>query len=453
MCAGYSRCRGESGSRRAELIIIKRNRQMETGKPARPGTASRWAILTLLAIGVLISFVDRTSISSTLADAGFVQHFALTDVDRGWINAAFFWSYGLFQVPMGWVADRYGVKWPYAISFALWCLATALMGAVTALASLVVMRLIIGMAEAIVIPASYRWIRNHFGESQNGLAVGILAMGNKFGPALGAPVGAWFLVNYSWQVMFVATGLVGMIWLAPWLLMVRNDLPSKAELTLANRSARTVSLGSILASPVVWGGMITNFCYGYFTFFCMTWMPAYLVEQRNLSISRSGLFTFFSFAGIAIVAALAGWAADRIIARGGNPILIRKIFTIAGFVGGCTVLLGAYAHSLNVALFWNVLSLSLLGLATANNLVLSRLTLIPKQAIGLVTGVQQVATSLAGGVAASLSGWLLHVSGSYDLPMLVILVFLLIGALATATLFRPEWAPKVTEAHGSLRRA
>jgi sugar phosphate permease len=106
-----------------------------------------------------------------------------------------------------------------------------------------------------------------------------------------------------------------------------------------------------------------------------------------------------------------------------------------------------------MALFWNVLSLSLLGMTTANNLVLSRLTLIPKQAIGLVTGVQQVATSLAGGVAASLSGWLLHVSGSYDLPMMVILVFLLIGALATLILFRPEWAPKVTEVPGTLQRA
>ncbi|WP_233806598.1 MFS transporter [Paraburkholderia sp. HP33-1] len=426
---------------------------METGKPERRGIANRWAVLALLAIGVLISFVDRTSISSTLADADFIRHFALTDVDRGWINAAFFWSYGLFQVPMGWVADRYGVKWPYAISFALWCAATALMGAVTALASLVVMRLIIGMAEAIVIPASYRWIRNNFDEKHSGLAVGILAMGNKFGPALGAPVGAWFIVNYSWQMMFIATGLVGLIWLAPWLLLVRNDLPSKAELVVANRSARAVSLGSILASPVVWGGMITNFCYGYFTFYCMTWMPAYLVEQRGLSIGRSGLFTFFSFAGIAIVAALAGSAADLIIARGKDPIVVRKVFTVTGFVGGCTVLLGAYAPTLQLALFWNVLSLSLLGFVTANNLVLSRLTLIPKQAIGLVTGVQQLATSLAGGVAASLSGWLLHVSGSYDLPMMVILGFLVVGAMATIVLYRREWSPRLTEAASTLRQA
>ncbi|SRR5450830_269301 len=418
---------------------------METSKPEAPGAASRWTILALLALGVLISFVDRTSISSALADPSFVREFTLSSVDRGWINSAFFWSYGLFQVPMGWVADRYGVKWPYAVCFFLWCIATALMGAVTALYSLILMRLIIGVAEAIVIPASYRWIRNNFDESQNGFAVGILAMGNKFGPAIGAPVGAWFIVNYSWKIMFIATGVVGLLWLVPWLLMVRNDFPSKAQLAVANRSAQAVTFRSILSSPVVWGGMITNFCYGYFTFYCMTWMPAYLVEQRGLSLEKSGLYTFFSFAGIAIVAAVAGWGADRIIARGNDPIVVRKAFIIAGFIGGCTVMLGAYADTLNMALFWNVLSLSLLGLTTANNLVLSRLTLIPRQAIGLVTGVQQVATSMAGGVAASLSGWLLHVSGNYDLPMMVILVFLLVGALATVILFRPQWSPKVTE--------
>lgn len=426
---------------------------METTLPARQQAVGRWAILALLAVGVLISFVDRTSISSALADAAFVKQFSLSSVDRGWINSAFFWTYGLFQVPMGWVADRYGVKWPYAICFAAWCVATAMMGAVTALTGLVVMRLIVGMTEAIVIPASYRWIRNNFDESQNGLAVGLLAMGNKFGPAIGAPVGAWLIVNYSWQFMFIATGVAGLIWLAPWLLLVRNDFPSKAELAVANRKASAVTLGSILVSPVVWGGLITNFCYGYFTFYCMSWMPAYLVEQRGLSLKESGLYTFVSFAGIAIVAAVAGWAADRVIAHGHDAIRVRKAFIVAGFIGGCTVLLSAQARSLDMALFWNVLSLSLLGLTTANNLALSRLTLIPKQAIGLVTGVQQVATSLAGGVAASLSGWLLHITGSYDLPMLVILVFLVIGALATAILFRPEWAPKLATTPDAPRAA
>ncbi|WP_238812775.1 MFS transporter [Paraburkholderia sp. SG-MS1] len=418
--------------------------EMQARAAARSRSTSRWAILALLALGVLISFVDRTSMSSALADRGLVEEFALSNLDRGWINSAFFWSYGVFQIPMGWAADRYGVKWPYAICFALWCVATAAMGAVTALGGLVMARLIIGMAEAIVIPASYRWIRHNFDESQNGLAVGIFTMGNKFGPAVGAPIGAWLIVNYSWKAMFVATGAIGVLWLIPWLLCVRNDLPSKAELSAQKRRGTTVSLRSILSSPVVWGGMIASFCYGYFTFYCASWMPAYLVEQRGLSLRESGLFTFFSFAGIAIVAALSGWVADVIIARGHNAVFVRKAFVIAGFVGGCSVLLGAYADSVQTALFWNVFSLSSLGLATANALALSRLTLIPKQAIGLVTGVQQVATSFSGGVAASLSGWLLHVGGNYTLPMLVIFVFLLIGAAATAVLLRPEWSPKVS---------
>ena len=418
---------------------------METSdlKP-RLSPRALWGVMALLTLGLLISFIDRTSLSSALADKNFVAEFGLTNVDRGWLNSAFFWSYGLMQLPMGWLVDRYGVKWPYTVCFALWCLATAATGLVTALAGLIMMRLIVGAAEAIVIPASYRWIGTNMGENHKGLAAGILSTGGKFGPAIGAPVAAWLIVAYSWKLMFLLTGLLGLLWLVPWLLTVRNDLPSKEQLVISKTQAATVTLGSILKSPVIWGAMINNFCYGYFTFYCMTWMPAYLVEQRGLSLRESGLYTFFSFAGIAIVATAAGWLADRIIERGHNAVFVRKAFVIAGFIGGTTVLLGTFAQTLEQALFWNVLSLTLLGLATANNLALCKLTLIPKPAIGLATGVQQLATSLAGGVSASLSGWLLHTSGSYDLPMKVIFVFLLIGALNTAILLRPKWAPKVT---------
>jgi MFS family permease len=404
-----------------------------------------WGIVVLLALGLMISFVDRTSLSSALADRGFVHEFGLTSVERGWLSAAFFWSYGLLQMPMGWVVDRYGVKWPYSICFVLWCAAAAATGMVTTLSGLILLRLLIGAAESVVVPATYRYLANNFAESQKGTALGIFSIGGKMGPALGAPIAAWLIVNHSWQVMFIATGLVGLLWLAPWLLMVRNDYPDKIELAAAKDRAATVPLSNLLSSPVVWGGLVNNFCYAYFNFYCMTWMPAYLVEQRGLSLEKSGLYTFFSFAGIAIVAAFAGWAADRLIARGGDAVRVRKSFIVAGFIGGTTVLLGAYAGSLQMALFWNVLSLSLLGLVTANNLALCKLTLIPKQAVGLNTGLQQVATSLAGGVSASLSGWLLHVGGSYELPMLAIFGFLVLGATNTVVMMQRKWAPKVNE--------
>jgi len=413
------------------------------GAAARARKENRWAVLVLLALALMISFVDRTSLSSALADKGFVREFALSSVERGWLNSAFFWSYGLMQMPMGWLVDRYGVKWPYTVCFALWCLAAAATGLVTTLSALILMRLLMGMAEAVAVPATYRYLANHFDETKKGTALGIFSIGGKMGPALGAPIAAWMIVNYSWQFMFLATGLAGLLWLLPWLALTKNDYPSRTELKAAVQRAASVPLRNLLVSPVVLGGLVNNFCYSYFAFYCMTWMPAYLVEQRGLSLEKSGLYTFFSFAGIAIVALLAGLAADRLIARGRDAVVVRKSFIVAGFLGGTTVLMGAYAPTLQLALFWNVMSLSLLGLVTANNLALCKLTLIPKQAVGLNTGLQQVATSLAGGVSASLSGWLLHVGGSYELPMKVIFVFLLAGAASTVVLMRRKWAPKV----------
>ncbi|NKJ49860.1 MFS transporter [Burkholderia sp. SG-MS1] len=426
---------------------------METTRQKGIRPENRWSILILLALGLMISFVDRTSMSAALADHQFVREFTLTHVQRGWLGSAVFWSYGLLQLPMGWLVDRYGVKWPYSICFVLWCLAAAATGLVTTLSALILVRLLIGAAEAVVVPATYRYLANNFKETEKGTALGIFSIGGKMGPALGAPIAAWLIVTSSWKTMFIATGLVGLIWLMPWLMLLRNDFPSKAELTVAKQRAASVPLGNLLASPVVWGGLITNFCYSYFSFYCMTWMPAYLVEQRGLSLKQSGLYTLVSFAGIAIVAAFAGLAADRLIARGHDAVVVRKSFIVAGFIGGTTVLLGAYTPSPQMALFWNVVSLSLLGLVTANNLALVKLTLIPRQAVGLNTGLQQVATSLAGGISASLSGWLLHLGGSYTLPMLAIFVFLMLGATSTVVLLRRKWAPKVNDCGLDLQQS
>lgn len=408
-----------------------------------------WGITALLAVGVMIAYADRSSLSAVIASKAFARHFGLLEVNRGWLGSTFFWSYALAQVPIGWVVDRYGAKRPYAACFAAWCVATALSGAMNALAGLIVMRLIVGAAEAAVMPASYRWFRHNLPERHMGSAIGIFAMGNKLGTAIGAPVAAWLIVGYDWRLMFVVTGLLGLLWLVPWMLFVRNDWPRADEVAAAKRRAASVSFRNILVSPVVWGGIIVNFCYSYFVFYCMTWMPSYLVEQQGLSLVASGTYTFFSFIGIAIVAVAAGWTADRIVARGADPVRTRQWFIVAGFFGATTVLFGAHAPTLGMALFWNIFSLSCLGLASANNLALTKVTLIPRPAIGLVTGVQHMAAGLSGGVAASLSGWLLHVSGSYDLPMLVIVGFLVIGAAASMVLLRPEWSPKVADVAGA----
>jgi MFS transporter, ACS family, D-galactonate transporter len=409
--------------------------------------AKRWITVGLLSLGAIIAFVSRMNISAALAYHPFIQMFHLTDIDRGALNSAFFWSYAALQIPTGWLVDRYGVKIPYAISFIVWCVASAATGLMNSISQLTTLRVITGAGEAIVTPASFRWMRLNFSEDESGLAVGIYMLGTKIGPAIGAPLAVWLITLYNWRLMFVIIGLAGLLWLIPWVFLVKKDTPRAVQGTLAKPGARAavaVPFRNIMASPVVWGTIVINFCYNYFVFYCMTWMPAYFVERRHVSLSKMGLFSFFSFAGIAIVAVLAGWAADLIIKRGGDPVFVRKAFIMAGFAIACTELIGARSTSVHAALFWAVLSLSGIGLATANHLALCRMTLIPAAAVGLVSGVQNVSTSLAGIVGPILSGWLKQTSGGYVAPMTAIFFFLVLGGLTCLVLLRPEWAPKVS---------
>jgi MFS family permease len=147
----------------------------------------RWSILVLLGLGAVIAFASRTNIPQAQLDKSFIHQFHLSKTDLGVVNSAFFWSYMLLQIPMGWLVDRYGTKIPYAISFVFWCVGSAATGLVNGIGGLIGTQLAVGAGEAIMMPASYRWIRNNFTENNNGLAVGIFMIGTKVGPAIG-----WF---------------------------------------------------------------------------------------------------------------------------------------------------------------------------------------------------------------------------------------------------------------------
>jgi ACS family D-galactonate transporter-like MFS transporter len=400
----------------------------------------RWTVVALLNIGAIIAYVNRTNLSVALASPDFKAWFHLTDSDRGNLNAAFFWSYAVLQIPAGWLVDRYGVKIPYAIGFLSWSVVSAVTAMVGSVSQLFALRFLLGIAESIITPASLRYIRFNFVEKERGLAVGFYMTGTKIGPAVGAPIAAWLILHYDWRVMFVILGAGSLVWLIPWMLIAPRDAGGAPVSKPGAQVAAPVAFGRIMASPVIWGTIVGTFCYMYFVYFCMTWMPAYFVERRHMSLSSMGLYTFFSFAGMAIVATAGGWAADRMISRGGDPVRIRKAFTIAGFLIASTEVIGALSDSTNVALFFAVLSLSGLGLATANYWALTQ-TLIPGGAIGRIVGIQNCAANLPGIVAPILTGWLKQKTGSYDAPMQAIWLFLLLGIAAYVFLVREKYAP------------
>ncbi len=385
-----------------------------------PRRNARWLVVALLTVGVVIAYTDRINLSAALPQIR--MSFPISAEASGILLSAFFWAYTLLQTPAGWLVDRFGLKWPYAAGLFLWSAVSAATALVSSLNGLIAVRIVLGIGESIVTPASIRYIRKNFAEHERGLPIGIYFSGTKYGPAIGAPIATYLILGFGWRWMFVLNGALCVLWLVPWLLLVRDDRKSSP----VPEEGASVSWGAMFAAPLMWGTCVATFCYMYFVYFCMTWMPTYFKDRFGLSLTASGWFTFMSFGGMATVAILAGWAADRLIARGRNAVTIRKGFTIVGFVLAFSEVFGAFSHSTAITLFLAVFSLSGLGLATANYWALTQ-TLTPASASARVAGIQNTAANMAGIVAPWMTGVLVQRTGSFNTPLIAIGFWLVVG--------------------------
>jgi MFS transporter, ACS family, D-galactonate transporter len=395
-------------------------------------TSKRWLVVALLTLGVIIAYTDRINLSVALPQIR--TSFPLTVEAAGILLSAFFWAYTLLQTPAGWVVDRFGLRWPYAVGLLLWSAVSAAAALAGSLRGLIALRILLGIGEAIVTPASIRYIRKNFAEHERGLPIGIFMSGTKYGPAIGAPIATYLVLAFGWRWMFVLNGALGLVWLVPWLLFVRDDSKSSRM-----EEQQPVSWGAIFATPVIWGTCLATFCYMYFVYFCMTWMPTYFKERYGLSLTASGWFTFLSFAGMGTIAILAGWAADRLIARGLNAVTVRKVFTIVGFVLAFSEVFAVFSDSRTLTLFLAVFSLSGLGLATANYWALTQ-TLTPASTSASVAGIQNTAANLAGIAAPWITGSLVQRTGNFNAPLIAIAFWLLVGIGCYLFLVRERYA-------------
>jgi len=405
-------------------------------------TGRKWLVVILLSLGMVIAYVDRANLSSVLVLPSFREWIGLDDRGRGLLNSAFFWSYALMQIPMGWIVDRYGTKRPYAVGFAVWSLASASTGMAQSVGQLASARLALGIGESVSTAASLRWIRLNCVEKERGLATGILFAGTKIGAAIGAPLTVALVTRFDWRWMFILCGLFGLFWLAAWIIGVRDDAGAALAPKEPVSTKENFRIGDLLGESALWGILLGTFAYNYFVYFCLTWLPAYLTEARHLSPAAMSFYTMFSFAGMGTVGILAGWAADRIISRRGKPVRIRRLFTLAGFVAASTEAIGIMSASDKAALFFAIFSLAGLGLATANYWALTQ-TIFPPGTIGRMVGFQNFASNLSGVVAPIITGWLKYKTGGYEAAGWAILAVLIVGLLSYGLLVRDRTIGRV----------
>ena len=383
----------------------------------------RWTIVGLLFTASLINYLDRAAISFALPLISKDLH--LTRETKGLLLSSFFWSYSLMQVPIGWCADHFNLRWLYAGAFTLWSLAQGLTGLADSLAILIGFRVLLGVGESIYLPGGTKIVTLLFTAKERGLPTGLFDFGTRTGLVLEGILVPWLLVRHGWRHTFLLLGFVGLLWVVPWLWVFPRPKRS------VNRSVASLP-SPIRLSPLVnrnlLGICLGFFCFDYYWYVLVTWLPDYLVTVRHLSIVQAGFYASLAFFTFGVAEPIGGWVADSLIRRGWDETRTRKgIVTGAFFMS--LFLVAAMRTSGTPMSIGLLIGASLVGLATGNLLTILQCC-APFEKVGIWTGAENFAGNLAGIIAPLAVGFLIKRNGSYVPGFELGVIVLLVGLLA-----------------------
>lgn len=385
-------------------------------------TGRQWMLVFVLFVASILNSVDRMGVS--IAGSQITAELGISPVEMGYILSSFFWTYAVGQIVAGWFIDRYPVKWVFAIGFVIWSVATLLGGLAQGVASLLILRMILGAGQSVAFPAYSKVVASEFPPARMGLPNAILNSGAKVGAALGMLIGGMLIAAYGWRVMFFVLGGVGLLFLILW----HNYGPASG--CKAGRKADAAEAGptfmEILRTRDAWGTFLGQSGYMYAYTFGLTWLPIYLVQQRHISLAKMGLLGALPFWGAAISAVIAAYIADSLIARGHSATRIRKAFVATGLLLSMTAYPSAVVDDLTTSLILLNVAYVGLGIITSNHWAITQ-TLSGKLASGRWSGVQNCIGSAMGIIAPIASGYIVQITGDYSLAFLVMAVFAAVG--------------------------
>lgn len=392
---------------------------------------SEWSLLILLIVSVFINYIDRGNLS--IAAPLIQKELALSPLQVGGLLSAFFWTYSLLQLVgfSGWLADAFPVGLVFALGFLVWSMATIATGFLSGFAAIYAMRLLLGAGESIAYPCYSKIFASDLPEHHRGRANAFLDAGSKLGPALGSVLGGVMLVRFGWRLFFIVLGIGSLLWLVPWL----KWMPRSYALEAA-RTEELPSIFEMLRFRSTWGAFFGHFCGNYFWFFLLTWLPSYLVKERNFSIARMANVTAASFLVMASATVLAGWISDRWIARGATPTRVRKTFVVAGLTLSSILLPVAFVNSVTISVVLLLAACMAFGIYTSNLWAITQTLAGPLMA-GRWTSVQNGIGNISGILAPLVAGLAVQTTGSSKAAFVVSAAIVLVGALMWGLVIGP----------------
>lgn len=312
-------------------------------------------VLTLMSC---LLYLDRFAVG--IAAERMRVDLAMTQAQMSWFLSAFFWSYGLGQVPAGWLSDRFGPRIMLTIFIAGWSLFTGLLGTTSTVSLILLWRFLCGATQAGAYPVASGMLRAWFPIGQRGVASSIVTMGGRVGAVLAPLLTASLMTLWGgrWQSVLLLYGAAGIVVATAFAVICRNT-PSEhpacnsAERALIRKDAAPAVGNSrfpwrgVLTSLSLWGSSVTQLLMNVGWLFVVTWLPRYLERVHAVPLNEQAAMT-----AIPIVAGVGGmlcggWWTDAATRRFGLkwgrrfPLMSTRFVAAAGYVG--CVLLGQLA--------------------------------------------------------------------------------------------------------------
>jgi len=385
----------------------------------------RWTIVGLLFSASMINYLDRAALSFALPLIALDLH--LGPETKGLLLSSFFWSYAAMQVPIGWAADRFNLRWLYAGAFTVWSVAQGLTGLAGSLAMLMGFRILLGIGESIYLPGGTKIVNLLFARNERGLPSGLFDFGTRTGLVLEGILIPWLLVHYGWRKTFMMIGFLALVWLIPWFLLFPSRLQSRRQPTETIRELFVQPLQALTNRNLI-GICLGFFCFDYYWYVLVTWLPDYLVNIRHLGIQKAGLFASIAFLTFGLSQPAGGWVADRLVQHGWDETRTRKGILTVAFLTGLFLIAAVRISDTRTAIGF-LMAACLVGLAQANISVILQ-SCAPQQDVGIWTGFQNFFGNLAGVVAPLAIGFMIKQTGSYVPGFMVGSIVLVVGLLA-----------------------
>jgi MFS transporter, ACS family, hexuronate transporter len=378
---------------------------------------ARWIALTLLLAITIINFIDRQTVSVLAPVLRQMLH--LSNEQYGRIVSAFQLGMTAGEFPMGWLMDRWGVRFGLAGAVLWWSVATGAQSGTRSGVQLGITRFWMGTGECGNYSGGMKAIFRLFAPGERTLAIGIFNSGSMIGATIAPPLIVFLAQHYSFRAAFLFPAALGMIWTPLWFYLYRDGVGERSTL------AASISLRVLLAQSSAWAVMLCRFFIGPVMQFYWYWIPSYLFSVRHLSMAQIGFLGWIPFllgdtGGIA-----GGWAAGWLQKRGFGIYSVRRITMYSSATLCLASLAVPYLNNTAAAFLAigiavmadNFLSANMFGAVT---------DLFPGHTVGRATGLTGVAGGLSGLLFPLLTGHLVdHVSYA---PVFVMVGFMpLIG--------------------------